>query len=129
MITGEIETRLFEYLGGIVRGANASAIAINGMPDHIHFIIRESKSVADQDFIGRLKGDSSRWINQTFPNSPQFSWQAGYGWFSVSPADIDSAVEYVKCQKEHHKRTTFQNEYRSFLKKYQVEYDERYVWD
>lgn len=129
MITGEVETRLFEYIGGVIRGANASLIEINGMPDHIHLLIRESKSIADQDFVGQLKGDSSRWINQTFEVMPKFQWQAGYGWFSVSPADLEVARNYIRGQKEHHTKVSFQDEYRQFLQKYEVEYDERYVWD
>ncbi len=129
IITGEIESRLYEYLGGVVRGANGSLIEINGMPDHVHLLIRESKSVADQDFIGQLKGDSSRWINQTFDGLPRFQWQAGYGWFSVSPADVETARNYIRGQKAHHAEVTFKEEYRQFLKKYDITYDERYVWD
>jgi putative transposase len=129
LITPEIEHRLYEYLGGIVRGANASLIEINGMPDHVHVLIRESKSVADQVFIGQLKGDSSRWINETMSLPGRFSWQDGYGWFSVGPADLDKAAAYVQGQKEHHKTAAFKDEFRLFLKKYNVQFDERYVWD
>lgn len=129
MITADIESRLFEYIGGVVRGLNARLIKINGMPDHVHVLIRESKSVADQDFIGQLKGDSSRWVNQTFPEREQFNWQGGYGWFSVGPQDIDTASEYIRNQKSHHEKVSFQDEFRQFLKRYNVEYDERYVWD
>ncbi len=128
-IAGDIEPRLYEYMGGIVRGLKASLIEINGMPDHVHLLIRETKSVADQDFMGQLKGESSRWMNATFSDRPHFKWQAGYGWFSVSPTDVEAARTYIQNQKEHHKKTTFQDEYRKFLKKYGVEFDERYVWD
>ena len=129
MITGEIESRLYEYLGGIVRNLKASLIEINGMPDHVHLLIRESKSIADQDFMGQLKGDSSRWMNATFTDRPRFSWQAGYGWFSVNPPDVEVAAGYIQGQKDHHRKTTFQDEYRKFLRTYRVEFDERYVWD
>lgn len=129
MITGEIEPKLFEYLGGIVRGQKANLLEIGGMPDHIHLLIRESKTVADQDFMSQLKGDSSRWINSTFSDRPKFAWQAGYGWFSVSPPDLGVAVDYVQNQKEHHRVTTFQEEYLRFLRKYRVDFDERYLWD
>ena len=128
-ITAEIEPRLFEYMGGIVRGLGASTIEINGTENHVHLLIRESKSVSDQDFMSQLKGDSSRWVNQTFPNGSRFSWQGGYGWFSVSPADVDPAAAYVRQQKEHHQTATFEDEFRRFLKKYGVEHDERYLWD
>jgi putative transposase len=129
IITGEVEPRLYEYMGGIVRGMNAAILEINGIPDHVHLLIRESKSVADQDFIGQLKGESSRWMNKTFPEGSRFAWQSGYGWFSVSAKDVDAAASYVRNQKEHHQTVTFQDEYRKFLKQYKVEFDERYVWD
>lgn len=129
MITDEIASRLYEYLGGIVRGMKASLIEIGGMPDHVHLLVRESKAVSDQDFMSQLKGDSSRWINSTFAFHPKFAWQAGYGWFSVSPSDLGVATEYIQNQKEHHKGTTFQEEYLKFLKKYRVDFDERHLWD
>jgi len=129
LITADLEPRLFEYLGGIVRGAKATLIEINGMPDHVHLLIRESKSIADQEFIGHLKGDSSRWVNETFRSAQRFSWQGGYGWFSVGPKDVETAAGYIRKQKEHHKTTSFQDEYRQFLGKYGVEFNERYVWD
>ena len=128
-LTGDLEPRLYDYLGGIIRNLNATLVEINGMPDHVHLLIRESKSVADQEFMAQLKGDSSRWVNATFPGRPKFAWQAGYGWFSVGPADVESAAEYIRRQKEHHRVATFQEEYRRFLERYSVEYDERYVWD
>ena len=129
LITGDLEPRLFAYLGGIVRHLNGVLLEINGMPDHIHLLVRESKSVADQDFMAQLKGDSSKWLNATFSDRPKFAWQAGYGWFSVGPADVDLAADYIRKQKEHHRVTTFQEEYRKFLERYGAEFDERYVWD
>jgi hypothetical protein len=68
-------------------------------------------------------------MNNTFSDGQRFSWQDRYGWFSVSPADVDAAVAYIRNQKAHHKTVTFEDEYRQFLRKYHVEYDERYVWD
>src|SRR5271166_912017 len=109
-ITGDLEGRLFEYLGGIVRGMDARLVDINGTANHVHLLIRESKSVADMEFIGRLKGDSSRWVNNTFDDRPRFSWQDGYGWFNVSPADVEAAVAYIRGQKEHHRTVTFEEE-------------------
>lgn len=129
LITGDIEPRLYDYLGEIIRNLNASLLEINGVPDHVHLLIRESKSVSAQDFMAQLKGDSSRWMNRTFTGGPKFAWQAGYGWFSVGPPHVDAAAEYIRRQKEHHRTTTFQDEYRAFLERYEVNYDERYVWD
>lgn len=104
-------------------------IEINGMPDHVHLLIRESKSISDQDFMGKLKGNSSRWMNETFSEGPKFGWQAGYGWFSVSSKDVPVAAGYVRKQKAHHAKVTFQDEYRKLLRQYGVEFDERYVWE
>ena len=129
MINADIEPRLFEYLGGIVRGAKAQLLEINGTANHVHLLIRESKSVADQVFIGQLKGDSSRWVNETLQKIGRFSWQDGYGWFSVGSADVEIATSYIRNQKEHHKSVSFEDEFRQFLKKYGIEHDERYVWD
>jgi putative transposase len=129
MINADIEPRLFEYLGGIVRGAKAQLLEINGTANHVHLLIRESKSVADQIFIGQLKGDSSRWVNRTLQKMGRFSWQDGYGWFSVGPADLEIATNYIRNQKGHHRSVSFEDEFRQFLKKYGIEHDERYVWD
>lgn len=129
LITGDIEPRLFKYMAATVHGAGGAAILINGTQDHVHLLIRESKSTADQDFIGHLKGDSSRWVNETFELTFHFKWQAGYGWFSIGSKDLEAAKSYVRNQKEHHKTVTFQEEYRRFLEEYNVEFDERYVWD
>lgn len=128
-ISGDYESRLYEYMGGIVKGLKAKLIEINGTPNHVHVLIRESKAVADQEFIGQLKGESSRWVNENNLCQGRFGWQDGYGWFSVSPADLDVAATYVRNQKEHHKKLSFEDEFRQFLNKYKVEFDERYVWD
>ncbi len=129
LITEDVEKRLYEYLGGIIKSLNGNLLQINGMPDHLHLLIRESKTSVDQEFIGQLKGDSSRWVNKTFSGRPHFSWQKGYGWFSVGPQDLDVAIKYIKTQKEHHQSLTFQEEYQRFLKKYKVQFDEQYLWD
>ena len=129
LITPEIEPRLYEYLGGILRASDATLLEINGTPDHIHILLRETKSTADQDFLKHLKGDSSHWFNATFPTNTKFAWQRGYAWFSVGPQDVEAAAQYIRNQKEHHKKVTFQDEFRKFLRKYNVEHDERYLWD
>ena len=88
-----------------------------------------TKTVADSNFVKELKGGSSSWINSNNIIPGRFKWQAGYGWFSVSPKDTDQVVAYIQNQAEHHKKITFQEEYRRFLNLYNIEYDERYVWD
>ena len=127
VITSDVEQALYEYLGGIVRDLGGKTIAINGMADHVHLLIRSSKGVSDVDFMRQLKGGSSKWMSEQGVNG--FKWQAGYGWFGVGAQDVEKARAYVEGQKEHHRTMTFQEEFRRFLKKYGVEYDERYVWD
>lgn len=127
LIHGEVEKELYAYIGGIVRDLGAAPIMINGMPDHVHLLIRASKKVADMDFIREVKSGSSRWMHgQAVDN---FSWQAGYGWFGVAAKDLDVARRYVGNQKVHHEATSFQDELRKFLTQYEIEYDERYLWD
>ena len=129
MITVDINSSLFEYMGGIVRDLDGRCIEINGTEDHVHLLIRASKSVPDTKFIQELKGGSSRWINESGAKETKFQWQAGYGWFSVSPSQIHAVRSYIRNQKEHHQTTTFQDEFRKILEKCEVDYDERYVWD
>lgn len=129
LILEPLEPELHAYLGGIVKDLGARVLAIGGMPDHVHVLIRDSKTVADVQFIQELKGGSSKWVNGNAKCPGKFAWQAGYGWFSVSPNAVEAARAYVMNQKTHHQNITFQDEYRKFLKQYEVEYDERYVWD
>ena len=129
LITGDVELRLYEYMGGIAGKMDGLCIEINGMPDHIHLIIRDSKSIDDIKFIKEFKGSSSRWANENLDLPGRFSWQAGYGWFSVGPADLEQARSYVRWQKEHHAKITFEDEFRKFLNQYQIDYDEQYLWD
>ena len=126
LITADLEPNLHAYLGGIVNNLGGVAVSINGMPDHVHVLLRCTKSVKDTDFLRQLKGSSSKWMNEQ--GAAKFQWQAGYGWFSVSANDLDAARQYVEGQKEHHRVLSFQEEYRAFLKQYHVDYDERYVW-
>ena len=128
-ITGDIASRLYSYMAGIVTEKGAVPVAINGMPDHVHLLIKASKNITDAQFMKELKGGSSVWMNENHLISKRFKWQAGYGWFSVSPKDTGEVVAYIENQAEHHKRATFEEEYRRFLVKYQVDFDERYVWD
>ena len=128
-ITGDIAAKIYAYLAGIAKDQAATAISINGMPDHVHLLIKSSKTVADAVFMKELKGGSSIWINQQSLIPGRFQWQAGYAWFSVSPKDTDQVKSYIKNQAEHHRTITFEDEYRKFLNSYHIEFDERYVWD
>ena len=99
------------------------------MSDHVHVLFQLSKNHALSKVIGGVKGESSKWLKDTFPKLCDFSWQGGYGAFSVSASHLDSVCDYIARQPEHHLKRTFQDEFRAFLAKYNVEYEEKYVWN
>ena len=103
-------------------------IAINGMSDHVHMLVgfRTTQSIAD--LMQDVKADSSQWINANRFCGSRFEWQAGYGILSYSKSQLPNVISYVQTQKEHHRKLTFQEEYRLFLEKFEVEYDERYLF-
>ena len=129
LIDEKIEDDLFEYIGGICKGLGCNPIQIGGYQDHIHVLCQISRKVPLMDLVEELKKRSSKWIKTKGDSYKGFYWQNGYGVFSVNPSQINVVVTYIKNQKKHHASNTFKEEYRSFLKKYEVEYDERYVWD
>jgi REP element-mobilizing transposase RayT len=100
-----------------------------GVEDHVHLLVRLSKTVSPSDLIKELKRATSAWVKDEFPMLQEFYWQAGYGVFSVSPSHIDGLREYIRGQEHHHRTESFQDEFRRLLKKYEIEFDERYVWD
>ena len=129
LIDDDIKDSLFEYLGGICKGLDCNPLKIGGFHDHIHIICILSRKIAQMTLLEELKKQSSKWIKTKGQPYSDFYWQSGCGIFSVNPTETDIVVNYIINQEEHHKKVTFQDEYRAFLKKYNVEYDERYVWD
>jgi REP element-mobilizing transposase RayT len=95
----------------------------------VHLAVRLSRTITMAQLIEELKTSSSKWLKTQSPALAAFAWQRGYGAFSVGPSDLNALLHYIDTQEEHHKTRTFQDEYRAFLKKYGIEYDERYVWD
>ncbi len=128
IITSELQERLWPYMGGIARENNMKALAIGGIEDHIHLLISLPATLSIAKAIQLLKGGSSKWVHDTFPNHNSFKWQEGYGAFSVNISHVDDTTAYIKRQLEHHRKKSFQEEYVSFLKKHEIDYDERYVW-
>ena len=120
--------QIFQYIGGIIRGMDAIPIEIGGMPDHIHILTSLPKSMALTDFVRDIKANSSKWMKQRDVGYARFSWQDGYGAFSVSPSLLEKTVNYIRRQEEHHKKRTFREEYKMFLEHYGIEYDERYAF-
>lgn len=128
LITQKLEDRLWSYMGGIAREHKMKALAIGGTENHAHLLISLPSTMSISKAIQLIKGGSSTWVSQAFSEYKHFEWQEGYGAFSVSVSHIDKTIGYIKNQKKHHKTQTFQEEYLSFLRKHDVQYDERYIW-
>lgn len=122
------KNELFQYITGIIQNHGHKVLAINGMPDHLHvfFGMRPTQSLSD--LIQDVKGDSSKWINKKGFIAGRFSWQEGFGGFSYSKSHADNVIDYIKDQEIHHHRKSFIEEYLEFLEKFEVPYDERYIF-
>jgi len=127
-IRPEIEQRVWEYMGGVMRHHKLTALQIGGTDDHAHALIMAPPTIAPSQIAQFLKGDSSKWIHETFPDLRSFAWQEGYGAFTVSKSGLDAVVRYIQNQRIHHQKQDFQAEYLEFLSRHEVDYDERYVW-
>ena len=125
----EIQEELNPYLATILKDLESPVIKISSISDHVHLLFRLSKNLAICDAVEKLKTGSSKWIKRKGRMFLKFHWQSGYGAFSVSQSNVSQVIKYIERQKEHHRKKTFQEEFRSFLVKYQIRYDERYVWD
>jgi len=128
-IPPDIEQRIWVYLGGIAKDHKMQPIKIGGIDDHIHVLLGSPATLAPGKIAQLIKGGSSAWIHDTFPNMTGFAWQNGYGAFTVSKSSVSDVAHYIQNQREHHRTRTFQEEYLAMLKKHQIHYDERYLWD
>jgi putative transposase len=129
MLVGDVPERLYAYIGGILRDEKGVLVAAGGMPDHVHLLVSLGRESSMSDALRQIKGSSSSWIHETFPDLSGFAWQVGYAAFSVSYSQIDSVKQYLATQAEHHRTVSFQDEFRTFLRKHDLAFDERYVWD
>ncbi len=120
---------LHSYIGGIIRNKNGKLLAAGGMHDHIHLYASLPSTITLADFVNAVKSNSSRWVHDNFPNRKGFAWQEGYGAFSVSKSEEQHVINYVRDQKQHHQKHSFKDEFLRFLDRYEVDYDERYLWD
>ena len=120
--------RVFAYIGGIIKGVDGLPVEIGGMPDHIHILTSLPKAMSLSDFVRTIKADSSKWIKSLGTVYKDFAWQEGYGAFSVSPSLTDKTANYIRTQEEHHKKRTFQEEYKLFLEAYGIQYDEQFAF-
>lgn len=129
LIHPPFESELHAYLGGICNNLACQSIIVGGYTDHIHILCMLSKKIALMKLLEELKSHSSKWIKTKDKLLENFYWQDGYGAFSVNPSEVEIVINYIANQKTHHNKKSFQEEYIAFLKKYNVEYDERYVWE
>jgi len=129
LITPEIEPDLFGYIGGILNNNKSKLLAANGTSDHVHLLISLSKNLGLSELVGDIKRDSSVWIKKQDSQFRAFHWQDGYGAFSIGHSQIKTVKDYIARQKIKHAKIDFKNEFRAVLRKYEIEYDERYVWD
>ena len=127
-IRQDIEQRIWEYMGGIARQNGMKALQVGGADDHVHLVVGIPATLAVSKALQLIKGGSCQWIHDTFPDLALFAWQDGYGAFTVSKSQLPDVIHYVAHQREHHRIRTFQEEYKTFLEKHGIEYDERYVW-
>ena len=128
-ITQDIINDLHAYLSQVARKHDCECYRAGGVADHVHLAIRISRTLSVSQLVKELKSTSSKWMKTKSPKLSTFAWQRGYGSFSLSPKDLEALVSYIQEQEQHHQKKSFQEEYREFLKKYGVDYDERYVWD
>jgi REP element-mobilizing transposase RayT len=128
IIEPDVEPDFLRYISGIVRNHKSKCLAINGAEDHIHMLVSLSKNDALSDLLKNIKKDSSSWIKTQGRAYKDFHWQEGYAAFSIGQSGMPALRRYIAGQKEHHKRYTFQSELLGLLERYEIEYDERYIW-
>ena len=125
----EIERELYAYIGGIISNHSSKLLAANGTTNHAHLLISLGKNILIPALVGHIKRDSSKWLKSKSSMLSKFSWQDGYSVFSVGHLQLTSVIKYIGDQKTHHKDKLFEDEMRDFYRKYDVAFDDRYVWD
>ena len=126
---GDLREKTHAFLAGTVRQCDCEAYRVGGVADHVHLAIRLSRTQSVAELVKNVKAASSKWLKSEDAKLSKFSWQQGYGAFSIGMSQKDALIDYIDRQEAHHHKQSFQDEYRQFLEKYAVDYDERYVWD
>ena len=127
-INSDLQSRLYEYIGGIIRSESGILLEIGGIADHLHLLFRCRPTPSLSDQLRVIKSKSSGWVHENFPKLEKFAWQDGYGAFTVSKSDLVRVSDYIRNQEEHHRTKTFKDEFVRFLQVHELEYDERYIW-
>jgi REP element-mobilizing transposase RayT len=125
----DVREEMHSILGGKAKALNCNPIIVGGVEDHVHLLTTLSRNTEVSDFVKEVKRSATNWIKEKYDGYSEFHWQAGYGCFSIGQSQVGDVSEYISGQVEHHQKTSFQQEYLSLLRKYEIEYDERYVWD
>jgi putative transposase len=128
LIPESLQDKLYAYIGKVIKNHESIPIAINGMPNHIHILCVVSKNISSAKLMLEIKASSSKWIKTKSSLLSNFSWQAGYGAFSVSPSIHDVTKKYIENQKTHHKKVSYKQEYLELLNDYGIDYNEKYLW-
>lgn len=127
-LASSLRERLYPYICGIARGNGLKALCIGGTDNHVHILLSLDSTTSIAKAIQFIKGGSSKWIHETFSDQKQFSWQEGYGAFSISISHIEETKKYIENQEKHHIKESFQDEYLKFLRKNNIDFDEKYLW-
>ena len=129
LILPKIQNQLFSYIRGIISNSGATLIEIGGIPNHVHLLVEVSNLDRFTSMIRNIKASSSGWLKGKFPECSNFAWQDGYGSYSVSYSQIEKTKRYIQNQEIHHEKQTFEEEYKTFLNRCDVKYEERYLFD
>ena len=127
LITPDYETQLYDYIGGIVRSVGGISLALNGTEDHIHLLMKLRPDRALSDVLRDLKANATGWMHDVFPSLKNFSWQRGYGAFTVSQSNVEGVRNYIARQKQHHRKTSFREEFIQFMEVNGIEYNKRFI--
>jgi len=126
-LAAEKRQRAFAYLAGTLNNIGCPVIVVGGVADHVHLLFVLGRTVSLSKVVEEVKKESSKWGKEEI--YPGFYWQNGYGAFSVSPSNVKQVKAYIENQEDHHRRMTFQEEFRELLRRHEIEWDERYIWD
>ena len=129
LLSGDIRSDLHAYMATVLKNLGCPALLINSVEDHVHLLFDLGRTVAISTAVEEVKKTSSKWIKAKGTSFSRFAWQAGYGAFAVSESNVAEVRAYIANQEEHHRKRSFQEEYRSFLDRHGIDYDERYVWE
>jgi len=125
----DLREELHGYMVGTVLGIKGPSLIVRTVEDHLHCLLRLSRTISIAKLVETMKVESSAWVKRQLPQLSDFYWQAGYGAFSVSQSNVEQVKAYIANQEEHHRRVSFQDEFRILLQRHEIEFDERYVWD